>query len=70
MGRADTPKGWVVLGTLWAEITSRTGRETAHSGAPVSRVGFTIVVRGAPFGAPSRPQAAAAVPRWRADFHY
>lgn len=49
--------GWQPLGTLWAEITARTGRETAHVGAPVSRVGYKIVVRGAPHGSPERPVA-------------
>lgn len=47
---------WTALGTLWAEISSRTGRETDHGGAPVSRTGYRIVVRGAPFGAPDRPK--------------
>lgn len=47
---------WLALGTLWAEITARTGRETDHGGAPVSRVGYRITVRGAPFGAASRPK--------------
>lgn len=46
---------WVPLGTLWAEIKSRAGRETAESGAPISRVGFEINVRGAPIGSPERP---------------
>lgn len=55
-GAGGFVEGWVALGTLWAEITARTGRETAQTGAPVSRTGFRIVVRGAPFGAPERPQ--------------
>ena len=49
-------EGWVPLGTLWAEITARTGREAASAGAPVSRTGFRIVVRGAPYGSPDRPR--------------
>ena len=48
--------GWMALGTVWAEITARTGRETTHVGAPISRVGYRIVVRGAPFGSPERPK--------------
>ncbi len=56
-GAGGFVEGWVVLGTLWAEITARTGRETAHGGAPVSRVAYKIVVRGAPFGTPARPMA-------------
>jgi len=56
-GAGGFVEGWVVLGTLWGEITARTGRETASSGAPVSRVGYKIVVRAAPFGTPERPMA-------------
>ncbi|MEM6940556.1 MAG: phage head closure protein [Pseudomonadota bacterium] len=56
-GAGGYTEGWIVLGTLWAEINARTGRETASIGAPVTRVGYKIVVRGAPFGAPSRPMA-------------
>ncbi|MEM7520713.1 MAG: head-tail adaptor protein [Pseudomonadota bacterium] len=47
---------WVPLGTLWAEITARTGRETDHGGAPVSLMSYRIIVRGAPYGAASRPR--------------
>ena len=55
-GAGGFVEGWIALGTLWAEITARTGRETAGKGAPISRVAYKIVVRGAPFGAPSRPK--------------
>lgn len=48
-------QGWTVLGTLWADITSGTGREAAATGAPTSRVNCKIVVRGAPWGSPERP---------------
>ncbi|MEM1074957.1 MAG: phage head closure protein [Pseudomonadota bacterium] len=47
---------WQSLGTLWAEVTARTGRETARSGTAVSAMSYRIVVRGAPFGAPDRPK--------------
>ncbi|MFK7746322.1 MAG: phage head closure protein [Roseobacter sp.] len=47
---------WQVLGTLWAEVIARTGRETAQSGAPVSSMSYRILVRGAPVGAPARPK--------------
>ena len=33
-GSGGYVEGWIVLGTLWAEITARTGRETSHGGAP------------------------------------
>ncbi|KIN66302.1 putative GTA head-tail adaptor [Sulfitobacter noctilucicola] len=56
-GAGGYVEGWVVLGTLWAEITARTGREAARIGAPVTRVNYKIVVRGAPFGTPERPSA-------------
>ncbi|MEM9577233.1 MAG: phage head closure protein [Pseudomonadota bacterium] len=46
---------WQPLGTLWAEITPRTGREAVREGAPVSETNYKIVVRGAPVGDPARP---------------
>lgn len=49
-------KSWQALGTLWAEISARSGRETILAGAPVSVVSYKIVVRAAPFGAPERPK--------------
>jgi head-tail adaptor len=55
-GAGGYTEGWLPQGTLWAEITARTGRETRQAGAPVSRTGFRIVVRGAPFGSPDRPR--------------
>ena len=55
-GSGGFVEGWAALGTVWAEVTARTGRETAQSGAPVSRMSYNIVVRGAPFGAQRRPQ--------------
>ena len=48
-------QGWMAQGTLWAEITARTGREAGQTGAPVSRMSHRIVVRGAPWGNPDRP---------------
>lgn len=50
-------ESWAPLGTLWAEIDSRTGRETLQRPATaVSRTTLRIVVRGAPVGSPSRPK--------------
>lgn len=46
---------WMPLGVLWAELTARTGRETVATGAAVSAVPYTVVVRGAPVGHPERP---------------
>ncbi|MBI1416683.1 MAG: head-tail adaptor protein [Limimaricola sp.] len=47
---------WQALGTLWAQVAARTGREVADVTAPVSRVAYRITVRAAPVGAPSRPR--------------
>ncbi|MDG1168716.1 MAG: head-tail adaptor protein [Sulfitobacter sp.] len=55
-GAGGYTQGWIVVGSVWAEITARTGREAASGGVPVSRVSYKIVVRGAPFGTPERPQ--------------
>ncbi len=55
-GAGGYTQSWAALGTLWAEITARTGREAAASAAPTSRVSFKIVVRGAPWGTPERPK--------------
>ena len=54
-GAGGFSEGWTTLGTLWAEVTARSGREAAQGGAAVSRVSYKIVVRGTPFGAPDRP---------------
>ena len=56
-GAGGYVQSWVPLGTLWAEVTPRSGRETAQSGAPVSRMAFRIIVRGAPVGHAQRPAA-------------
>lgn len=47
---------WQALGTLWADVTARTGREAANGAALVSAVNYKVVVRAAPDGAPSRPK--------------
>ncbi|CUJ89151.1 Bacteriophage head-tail adaptor [Ruegeria denitrificans] len=46
---------WQVLGTVWADVTARSGTERQVAGVPVSRVGYRIVVRGAPEGSLMRP---------------
>lgn len=48
---------WTALGTLWAQVTARSGRETFVAGRPEGRVNYRILVRGAPVGAISRPCA-------------
>ncbi len=47
---------WQALGSVWAQITARTGRETAQVGAPISAMSYRIVVRSAPYGAAERPK--------------
>lgn len=47
---------WQELGSLWACISARGGRETERQGSGVSQVRYTITVRGAPFGNPERPR--------------
>ncbi len=56
-GHGGFTQTWTALGVLWAEVTPRTGREATSVGIPVSRVGYRIVVRGAPFGSGQRPVA-------------
>lgn len=46
---------WNAVGSVWAEVEARTGREDFIAGRPVSRVRYRIRVRAAPAGAPSRP---------------
>jgi len=53
-GYAET---WRALGTVWAAVEPRTGRETGGQSAVLSRVPLRITVRAAPPGAPSRPRA-------------
>lgn len=49
-------ESWVALGTLWAEVTPRTGREKVGEAITISAMNFRITVRGAPPGAESRPK--------------
>lgn len=58
---ADGSGGWTVawrpLGALWADVRARSGREDFVGERPLARVGYRILVRAAPMGAPSRPRA-------------
>ncbi|HCP81493.1 MAG TPA: phage tail protein [Octadecabacter sp.] len=56
-GAGGYTQGWTALGTLWANVTARTGREAAGVAAPLSRVAYRIIVRAAPTGSDARPQA-------------
>lgn len=62
-GRLDTPDGmggfavsWTALGTLWADMAARSGREAVVAGRASPRQSWRIMVRGAPAGAASRPR--------------
>ncbi|WP_187429206.1 hypothetical protein ROLI_028650 [Roseobacter fucihabitans] len=55
-GSGGYVKTWQSLGTHWAQVTVRSGRETVQSGTAVSAISYKIIVRGAPFGTPSRPR--------------
>ncbi len=47
---------WSVLGTLWAEISLRSGRERAGEGGQVSQTGYRVSVRAAPPTSTMRPR--------------
>lgn len=46
---------WQDLGTIWASVSPQMGREDFVAGQVYARVKYKIIVRAAPFGAPSRP---------------
>ncbi|AGI68381.1 putative gene transfer agent head-tail adaptor [Octadecabacter antarcticus 307] len=56
-GAGGYTQGWAALGTVWANLTARTGREAAGIAAPLSRVACKIIVRAAPVGSDARPKA-------------
>ncbi|OAN94467.1 head-tail adaptor protein [Sulfitobacter geojensis] len=55
-GAGGFTENWVVLGTHWAQLVARSGRETASRGTAVSRVGYKIIVRSVPLGSVQRPK--------------
>ncbi|MGV6839069.1 MAG: head-tail adaptor protein [Planktomarina sp.] len=54
-GAGGFTETWRTLGTLWANVKATGGREGETDHAQLSEVGYTITVRAAPHGAPSRP---------------
>lgn len=48
---------WRALGTHFADLRPRTGREAGGPAGPVSISGLRILVRGCPPGSPARPVA-------------
>ncbi|MCM2561034.1 head-tail adaptor protein [Lutimaribacter sp. EGI FJ00015] len=55
-GAGGLTRSWVGLGTLWAEVVARTGREREGDGAQMSLTGYRITVRAAPVGSTTRPR--------------
>ncbi len=55
-GAGGYATSWTALGTLWAEIRARTGREKAVEAVSLATMPYAIFVRAAPEGAPSRPK--------------
>lgn len=55
-GAGGFSESWTVLGTLWAEVTARTARESGGAGGAVALASYRITVRGAPVGASNRPR--------------
>lgn len=55
-GAGGVVASWAVLGMLWAEIRQGAGREVDQQSLSVAATTSRIIVRAAPFGAPSRPR--------------
>lgn len=56
-GAGGANRMWLPLGTLWGEVSLRTGRLTGGEAGPLSVTSYRISVRGAPEGDPARPVA-------------
>lgn len=54
-GAGGWSESWAALGTLWADISARTGRDARGETAGLSVAPCRIIVRAAPVGAVSRP---------------
>lgn len=55
-GAGGFVESWELLGTLWADIQPRSGRETSGTAGPISKVGYKIIVRAAPVRSAQRPK--------------
>lgn len=55
-GQGGYSEIWGALGSVWAQVTPRTGRAAAGIELSLSLVSYRITVRAAPQDAPSRPQ--------------
>ena len=54
-GAGGFVQSWMPLGSLWAHVIARTGREAAGVASPMSRVAYKIIVRAASVGSTQRP---------------
>lgn len=54
-GAGGVTRVWAPKGTLWGQLKARGGRERLRGAAGVAETNLSVVVRGAPVGAPSRP---------------
>ena len=55
-GAGGAMTSWDVLGTLWADVKLRNGRERRDAGQALSSVGYKITVRAAPTSSVQRPR--------------
>ncbi|MEM7470041.1 MAG: head-tail adaptor protein [Pseudomonadota bacterium] len=55
-GAGGFVSNWTTLGTLWGRLRPGSGRESLGGTVVLSSAPYVIIVRAAPFGAPSRPR--------------
>ena len=56
-GAGGCTRTWATLGTIWGQVTPRSGRMANGETGAVSVAGFIVLVRGAPEGHAARPRA-------------
>ena len=54
-GAGGFTESWAARGTVWAEVSARSGHDRAEAGMPVASVVYRIVLRAAPAGSSMRP---------------
>ncbi|MFW2587555.1 phage head closure protein [Sagittula sp. SSi028] len=55
-GAGGCVETWQALGTLWAEVSPRTGRQASGAAGAVARNGYFVWVRGAADDSTARPR--------------
>ncbi|WP_306133115.1 head-tail adaptor protein [Roseivivax marinus] len=55
-GSGGFARGWSAVGTLWAALDPRTGRDAGGAAGRLGVMSWRISVRAAPFDAPARPR--------------